>query len=118
MISGFSSARDRLFKAIAEERAKATGQAVADLPLPDWRLHDFRRTGVTALARLGFPPHVADRLLNHVHGSGAIGGVMAVYQRHEFLAERETALRVWGEHVLAVAEERTAPDNVVALRPG
>jgi hypothetical protein len=42
-------------------------------------------------------PHVADRLLNHV--SGAIGGVAAVYQRYDFLAERKAALELWGAHV-------------------
>ena len=64
-----------------------------------WRLHDFRRTGVTALAGLGFPPHVCDRLLNHV--TGAIQGVAAVYQRAEFLAERKAALEAWAAYVCA-----------------
>ena len=62
-----------------------------------WRLHDFRRTGVTRLAEMGFPPHVCDRLLNHL--TGAIQGVAAVYQRAEFLAERKAALEAWAEHV-------------------
>ena len=62
-----------------------------------WRLHDFRRTGVTVLAGLGFPPHVCDRLLNHV--TGAIQGVAAVYQRAEFLAERKSALEAWAASV-------------------
>ena len=60
-----------------------------------WRLHDVRRTGVTALAGMGFPPHVCDRLLNHV--TGAIQGIAAVYQRAEFLAERKAALEAWAE---------------------
>lgn len=58
-----------------------------------WRLHDFRRTGVTMLAEWGFAPHVCDRLLNHV--SGAIQGVAAVYQRAEFMTERQAALEAW-----------------------
>ena len=61
--------------------------------MPPWRFHDFRRTGVTRLADLGFPPHVADRLLNHVQGT--ISGVAAVYQRGEFLAQRKSALEAW-----------------------
>ena len=60
---------------------------------PRWTFHDFRRAGVTALADAGFPPHVCDRLLNHV--TGAIQGVAAVYQRAEFLAERRAALEAW-----------------------
>ena len=63
----------------------------------------------------GFSPHVADRLLNHVQGT--IRGVAAVYQRHEFLADRQAALRIWADHVLAVGERRQAADgNVVQLR--
>jgi len=62
-----------------------------------WRLHDLRRTCVSGMAQLGVSPHVADKILNHQ--SGAISGVAAVYQRHEFIAERRTALDLWGTHV-------------------
>jgi hypothetical protein len=78
-------------------------------------MHDFRRTGVTVLARKGVRWEVADRLLNHV--GGAIRGVAAVYQRHDFLAEREAALATWAAHVLAVGEGEMEVANVVALRP-
>ena len=37
------------------------------------------------------------RILNHEEGT--ISGVAAVYQRHEFLAERKEALDRWGAHV-------------------
>ena len=63
----------------------------------EWRLHDLRRTCVSGMARLGVAPHVADKILNHQ--SGTISGVAAVYQRHEFLAERRAALDLWGAHV-------------------
>ena len=49
------------------------------------------------MARLGVPPHVADKILNHQEGT--ISGVAAVYQRHEFLVERKEALDRWGAHV-------------------
>jgi hypothetical protein len=52
---------------------------------------------VSGIARLGVAPHVADKILNHQ--SGTISGVAAVYQRHEFLNEREAALCRWGQHV-------------------
>ena len=63
----------------------------------DWTLHDLRRTVVSGMARLGVAPHVADKILNHQ--SGTISGVAAVYQRHEFLKERERALQRWGDHL-------------------
>jgi integrase len=62
-----------------------------------WRLHDLRRTCVSGMARLGVAPHVADKILNHQ--AGTISGVAAVYQRHDFLAERKKALEIWGAHV-------------------
>jgi integrase len=65
-----------------------------------WWLHDMRRTVVSGMARLGVPPHVADKILNHQ--GGTISGVAAVYQRHEFLAERREALDRWGHHVANV----------------
>jgi integrase len=72
-----------------------------------WRLHDLRRTCVSGMARLGIAPHVADKVLNHQ--SGTITGVAAVYQRHEFFAERKDALDRWGAHVahiVATAAQR------------
>jgi integrase len=68
-----------------------------------WRLHDLRRTCVSGMARLGVAPHVADKILNHQ--SGTISGVAAVYQRHEFLAERRAALNRWGAHVAGLLKE-------------
>jgi hypothetical protein len=55
------------------------------------------------MARLGVAPHVADKILNHQ--AGTISGVAAVYQRHEFLAERREALERWGAHVAAIVAE-------------
>jgi hypothetical protein len=77
-------------------------------------MHDFRRAGVTALADMGFPPHVCDRLLNHV--TGTISGVAAVYQRAKFLTERTAALDAWGAFVLRAGNCKAAPENIVTLR--
>jgi integrase len=68
-----------------------------------WRLHDLRRTTVSGMARLGVAPHVADKILNHA--SGTISGVAAVYQRHEFMQEREDALKRWSAHVDRILDE-------------
>jgi integrase len=77
-----------------------------------WRLHDLRRTCVSGMARLGIPPHVADKILNHQ--SGTISGVAAVYQRHDFLAERKDALERWGAHVAQIVVD-TSTDHRKAL---
>ena len=71
-----------------------------------WRLHDLRRTCVSGMASLGIAPHVADKILNHQ--SGTISGVAAVYQRHQFLAERREALEKWGAHVAQIVSAALA----------
>jgi integrase len=76
-----------------------------------WRLHDLRRTCVSGMARLGIPPHVADKILNHQ--AGTISGVAAVYQRHEFLAERKHALDLWGDHVDSIVAAASAHPSVI-----
>ncbi len=93
-LSAFSVIKADLDAAIALQEGKAAAEAGREpVEMPGWVFHDFRRAGVTALAEAGFPPHVCDRLLNHV--TGAIQGVAAVYQRAEFLAERKAALEAW-----------------------
>ena len=81
-----------------------------------WRLHDLRRTCVSGMARLGVAPHVADKILNHQ--AGTISGVAAVYQRHDFLAERRAALDLWGAHIERVltgmSQERRIALKIVA----
>jgi integrase len=71
-----------------------------------WRLHDLRRTCVSGMARLGIAPHVADKILNHQ--GGTISGIAAVYQRHEFLSERQEALDRWGAHVVSILDQTSA----------
>jgi integrase len=81
-----------------------------------WRLHDLRRTCVSGMARLGVAPHVADKILNHQ--AGTISGVAAVYQRHDFLAERRAALDLWGAHVgrvlTGMSQDRRSALKIVA----
>ncbi len=108
-INSFTRAKEWLDAQILHER----GSAAKAMPALDWTVHDFRRTGVTGLAGMGFPIHVADKLLNHVQGS--IRGVAAVYQRAEFLPERARALDAWAAHLLRLAEGVPAASNVVNL---
>ena len=96
-VSGFSSAKTRLDAAMSG--------------INDWVLHDLRRTATTGLARLGIPPHIADKVLNHT--AGTIRGVAATYNRFEYLDERRAALDAWGRFVESLV--RAVPSNVVEL---
>ncbi|MBU8538738.1 tyrosine-type recombinase/integrase [Falsiroseomonas tokyonensis] len=123
-VNGFARAAERLRAAVQADREARGAEALAAhrgrLPALDWVWHDFRRTGVTAIAAMGFAPHVADRILNHVEGT--INGVAAIYQRHEFLPERERALLAWSRFILASAAGRdpmaAGAGNVVLLPRG
>jgi integrase len=109
-VSGFSRAKRRLNAAMLAGKRDELG---ADCePIPHWTLHDLRRTAATGMARLNFPPHVADKVLNHV--SGTIRGVAAVYNRFEYLEERRAALEAWGRYVQDLVSP--APVNAIALR--
>ncbi len=66
------------------------------LALPDWRLHDLRRSFASGLQRLGVKPEVIDRCLGH---SNIVKGVAAVYLREAYLPERRAALNLWGAHI-------------------
>jgi integrase len=95
-VSGFSKVADRLD---------------AMLGLPDWRLHDLRRTVATGLQRLGTRLEVTEAVLGHTSGSRA--GVVGIYQRHDWADEKRAALDAWARHVVALLEG--APENVVEL---
>jgi integrase len=111
--AGWSKAKAALDKAIVAARAKAAGAGTKSRPLVTWSLHDLRRTVATGLQRLGVRLEVTEAVLNHI--SGSRGGIAGVYQRHDWANEKRAALDAWAAHVLAIAERRSAPANVVAL---
>jgi integrase len=63
----------------------------------DWTLHDLRRTFRTIHARIGTPPHIAERLINHVNGVAS--DVEQIYDQYRYLDEMRVAMRNY-EHFL------------------
>jgi len=96
-VTGFSRAKERLDKA-----SRVT----------DWTLHDLRRTMASGLQRLGVRLEVTEAVLNHKSGSTA--GIVGVYQRHDYAAEKRDALARWADYVDALVSGTKA--NVVTLR--
>lgn len=114
-ISGFSKAKTALDKRmIANLRARAEhrGEDVRHVPdeiiLPPWRLHDLRRTGVTALQAMGVPIEVTEDILAHV--SGTREGVAGVYNKYRYLPEKRVALGLWGEFLRDVRSTTLAAE--------
>lgn len=60
--------------------------------VPNFTIHDFRRTARSHLAALGVDPVIAERCLNH-----KIKGVEGIYNRYQYFEERKQALTVWAE---------------------
>jgi integrase len=90
--SGYSKAKLRLDRMIAARRA-----AEGFPEMPEWWLHDLRRTAASGMARLGVAPHLIERVLNHISGSQA--GVAGIYNRYGYLPEKRKALEAWGDYV-------------------
>jgi integrase len=87
--------------------AKHIKPMMADIP--NFTLHDFRRTARTHLAAMGVDPHVAERCLNH-----KLKGVEGIYNRHDYFDERKKALNEWAQLLMALEDGR-AGYNVVPL---
>lgn len=101
--SGFSKVQARLRAAMKEELGT----------VPEWRLHDVRRTVATGMQRLGIRLEVTEAVLNHISGTRA--GIAGVYQRHHFMDEKRHALEAWAADLDRIVSGRDA-GNVVAIR--
>jgi hypothetical protein len=86
---GHSKAR---FDVRVTRRLKARARANSDdpakvAPLPNWTLHDLRRTARSLMSRAKVRPDHAERVLNH-----KIGGVEGTYDRHSYEDEKRDVL--------------------------
>lgn len=78
----------------------ALAKVRAEMPdVPNFTIHDFRRTARTHLAALGVDPVVAERCLNH-----KIKGVEGIYNRHQYFNERKAALNLWADLLLTLEQ--------------
>jgi integrase len=111
-VSGFSRAKGRLAAWMLKAKREELGARKAG-EIPQWTLHDLRRTAATAMARLRIAPHVIDRIL--AHKEGTIRGVARIYNRFEYLEERRDALEAWGRYIDHLVAPAPA-SNVTELR--
>jgi integrase len=76
--------------------------------MPNWVLHDLRRTARSLMSRAGIRPHIAKQALGHT-----IRGVEGVYDRHSYDVEKADALSRLAELVERIIHPT---NNVVPLR--
>ena len=74
-----------------------------------WTAHDIRRTFATRNNAMGVPPHIVEKMLNH-----SFDGMMAVYNRADYDAERRAGLEAWSTWLGGMADHR--PADVIQLR--
>jgi integrase len=73
--------------------------------------HDLRSTARSYLAELGVSVVVAERCLNH-----ALGGLVEVYDQHDYLEERRHALELWAAFLDKI--EKGEAWNVIPIKRG
>jgi integrase len=86
-------------------------RALSKLPdnLPRITPHDLRSTARSHMAGLGVDIIVAERCLNH-----SLGGLVAIYDQHDYMDERRHALNLWAAKLEAL--EKGEECKVVPLR--
>jgi integrase len=98
--SGFGKSKTALDKAVFSSMQKRAKNGAKVEPLPNWTLHDLRRTAKTLMVRAGVRPDISERVLGHV-----ISGVEGTYDRHSYADEKRDAL----EKLAAIVERILSP---------
>jgi integrase len=75
--------------------------------MPQWQLHDLRRTARSLMARAGVRSEIAERVMGH-----AIEGVESVYDRHSYHDEKADALKRLAALIDGIVHPR---DNVLPM---
>jgi integrase len=104
-LRGYGPLKEAFDGAVLAQLRKANPDAK---PLPNWTLHDLRRTARSLMSRAGVASDHAERCLGHV-----LGGIRGVYDRHAYYDEKKQAY----EALVSLISRIVNPvANVVPLR--
>jgi integrase len=106
--SGYSKSKAKLDKAVFAAMKKQAKKGAKVAQIPNWTLHDLRRTAKTLMARAGVRSDISERVLGH-----AIAGVEGTYDRHSYADEKRDALEDLAEMVERILNP--PPSNVARL---
>jgi integrase len=104
-ISGFSTSKAKFNGEVLALLRKRDPEAKQ---LPNWTLHDLRRTARTLMSRAGIEADIAERVLAH-----KIGGIRETYDRWSYLPEKRHALEALAAQIGRIIAPPTA--NVASL---
>jgi integrase len=102
----FASGTKKHFNSWSQRKAEIDTLLPPDMP--NWTIHDLRRTARSLMSRAGVRPDISERVLGH-----AIPGVAGVYDRHQYQVEMGQAL----ERLAGLTDSIINPpaDNVIHL---
>jgi hypothetical protein len=92
------------------ELAQQRGDDPDAVGLLPWVTHVSRRLVRSALSRLRVPQGRAESVLGHVRP-----GVQAIYDQHNFFAEKRDALIKWGTLLRSIVNSSPTTSNVITL---
>jgi integrase len=108
-ISGWSKFKARLDALAIEALCQLIGDPEATIP--EWHLHDLRRTAASLMTERGVSRFIAGKVL--AHAEQTVTGKH--YDLYEYAAEKKQALDLWGARLAAIVEGCEGPDSVVVL---
>jgi integrase len=95
-----------------ELRARMQAMAPEGYEVKHWTPHDLRRVIRTHMARLRVKREIAERVIAHKPL-----GVEAIYDRYEYLDEKQDALALWEGEIIRIAVEEGVAAKLEILRP-
>lgn len=104
-ISGFSKFKRAFDNSVFIELRKLDPKAK---PLPNWTLHDLRRTARSLMSQAGVPSDHAERALGH-----AMEGVRGTYDRFAYREEKRQAFEALASLIERIVDPQP---NVVTMR--
>jgi len=107
--SGYSKSKVKLDKAVFAAMKKQAKKGAKVEPIPNWTLHDLRRTAKTLMVRAGVRPDISERVLGHV-----IAGVEGTYDRHSYADEKRDALEKLVEMIQRILNPLPATVTMLA----
>lgn len=100
--------KDACMSGWSKRKRALDGKIATELPdVPQWQLHDLRRTARSLMSRAGAPSEHAERVMGH-----AIAGVEGIYDRHAYFDEKAEALAKLAHLIDAIVHPR---DTVVTM---
>jgi integrase len=101
--SAFGKSKSRLDRMVLRELQKHQTENRKVEPIPNWTIHDLRRTAKTLMTRAGVRPDISERVLGHT-----IPGVEGVYDRHSYADEKREALEKLASLISSIVEPSSA----------